>query len=126
MKTAWGRIQRGGTTFKSHLQNSTGLYWSSSELAELEGTLLLGDVKKVRLMSLSKVSAANRAAAARLFGHDAQGFGVVNVSTVLLNLVHRMATLIMTFGLIVRMSGFLVACFGTNLEPRDTSGDFTL
>lgn len=83
---------------------------------------MLDKVKKVRLMSLSKVSAANRAAAAGVFSRYAQGFGGVNVSTVLLNLAHRMATLIMAFGSMVRIFGFLVACFGTGLEP--TSWDY--
>lgn len=89
----WNYLQMLPTQF------DTLIYWAPSELAELEGCAVLNKIKKDAAddsfrMSLLPVVQQQP----ELFGRYAQEFGGSNASTVLLNLAHRMATLIMAYG----------------------------
>ena len=77
----------------------TLLYWSSSELAELEGSAVLNKIKKDDADESFKRSLLPIVQQhAGLFGRHAQGFAGSNAYTVLLDLAHRMASLIMAYG----------------------------
>ena len=77
----------------------TLVYWSSSELAELEGSAVLDKIKKDEADESFKMSLLPLVQQQpEVFGQHAQEFGGINASTVLLDLAHRMATLIMAYG----------------------------
>ncbi len=77
----------------------TLIYWSASELLELQGSAVLDKIGKIDAdedfrKCLLPVVQEN----AELFGHHAQAFGSADAEMALLDLAHRMATLIMAYG----------------------------
>lgn len=78
---------------------NTLIYWSSSELAELEGSAVLNKIEKDDAdASFKKLLLPIVQQHPEVFGRHAQEFRGSNASTVLLDLAHRMATLIMAYG----------------------------
>lgn len=75
------------------------IYWSSSELAELEGSAVLKKIGKDDAdESFKKSLFPVVQQQPEIFGRHAQDFGGSSACAVLLNLAHRMATLIMAYG----------------------------
>lgn len=76
----------------------TLMYWTQAELAELQGSLVIDkigkdDANRLFIESLLPVVQDH----ARLFGTFASAFQGVNAKSALLELAHRMATLIMAY-----------------------------
>lgn len=77
----------------------TLMYWSLSELAELEGCAVLNKIGKDDAdESFKRYLLPVVQQQPEVFGRHAQDFGSSNASTVLLNLAHRTASLIMAYG----------------------------
>lgn len=88
----WNYLQLLPTNF------DTLIYWSLSELAELEGSAVLNKIKKDDAdESFQKFLLPVVQQQPEVFGRHAHDFVGSNASTVLLNLAHRMATLIMAY-----------------------------
>lgn len=91
-------------------QFNTLIYWSPSELAELEGSAVLNKIGKDGAdSSFKKILLPIVQQNPELFGHHSQAFHGPNAETILLDLAHRMATLIMAYGF--------------DLEARGSSSD---
>ena len=77
----------------------TLIYWSSSELAELEGSAVLNKIKKEDGdQSFKRSLLPIVLQQPELFGRHAHAFRGSDAYTVLLELAHRMASLIMAYG----------------------------
>ena len=77
----------------------TLMYWSSSELAELEGSAVLSKIKKDDADQSFKSSLLPIVQQhPELFGRHAKWFRGSDAYTVLLDIAHRMASLIMAYG----------------------------
>ena len=80
-------------------QFDTLIYWSPEELAELQGSAVLDKIgKKDADMSFKKSLLPAVTQDAQLFGRHALAFAGSNAEVALLELAHRMATLIMAYG----------------------------
>ena len=80
-------------------QLDTLIYWSREELAELQGSAVLDKIGKDNAdMSFKKCLLPLVTQNAKLFGCHAQAFAGHNADTALLEIAHRMATLIMAYG----------------------------
>ncbi|KAL2038519.1 hypothetical protein N7G274_008858 [Stereocaulon virgatum] len=78
---------------------NTLIYWSSEELAELQGSAVLDKIGKSGAdVSFKKCLLPLVQQNAETFGHHAQAFAGTDAETALLQLAHRMATLIMAYG----------------------------
>ena len=78
---------------------NTLIYWSSFELAELEGSTVLDKIRKSDAdASFKKLLLPIVQQQPEIFGRHAQAFSGSKASTILLDLAHRMATLIMAYG----------------------------
>lgn len=87
-------------------QFSTLIYWSPSELAELEGSAVLDKIGKDGAdSSFKKILLPIVQLNPELFGHHRQAFQGPNSETLLLDLAHRMATLIMAYGFDLEAKG---------------------
>ena len=77
----------------------TLIYWSPEELAELQGSAVLDKIgKKYADMSFKKSLLPAVIRDAGLFGRHAQAFAGPDAEIALLELAHRMATVIMAYG----------------------------
>ena len=77
----------------------TLIYWSPEELAELQGSAVLDKIgKKDADMSFKKSLLPTVIRDAELFGQHAQAFAGPDAEIALLELAHRMATVIMAYG----------------------------
>ena len=77
----------------------TLIYWSPEELAELQGSAVLDKIGKNDAdMSFKKSLLPAVTRDAELFGRHAQAFAGSNAEIALLELAHRMATIIMAYG----------------------------
>lgn len=77
----------------------TLIYWSPSELRELEGSAVLDKVGKDGAdTSFKKILLPIIQRHPDIFGHYSQVFNSHNAETTLLQVAHRMATLIMAYG----------------------------
>lgn len=77
----------------------TLIYWSTSELAELEGSAVVDKVGKDEAdASFTKTLLPIVQQDPDLFGRYSEDFSGNNSKSVLLELAHRMATLIMAYG----------------------------
>jgi SET domain-containing protein 6 len=77
----------------------TLIYWSSEELAELQGSAVLDKIGKSGAdVSFKKCLLPLVQQNAETFGRHAQAFAGADAETALLQLAHRMATLIMAYG----------------------------
>ncbi len=85
----------------------TLIYWSSSELVELEGSAVLNKIKKDDAdESFKRLLLPVVQQQPELFGRHSQEFAQDNASTVLLDLAHRMASLIMAYGFDIEKDSF--------------------
>lgn len=76
----------------------TLMYWSSAELAELQGSLVLQKVGKDDAnLAFLQILLPIVKEHARLFGQYAPAFGGPDAETVLLGVAHRMGSLIMAY-----------------------------
>ena len=77
----------------------TLIYWSPSELSELQGSAVLDKIGKDDAdSSFKKLLLPILQEHSQLFGHHAQTFGSLNAVPAVLEIAHRMATLIMAYG----------------------------
>ena len=77
----------------------TLIYWSPSELAELEGSAVLTKIGKDEAdASFTKILLPIVQQEPKLFGRYSEDFTGSNTEDALLKLAHRMATLIMAYG----------------------------
>lgn len=77
----------------------TLIYWSSDELAELQGSAVLDKIGKTDAdESFKKCLLPLVQQNAEIFGRHAQAFAGTDAESALLGLAHRMATLIMAYG----------------------------
>ena len=88
----------------------TLIYWSPSELAELEGSAVLDKIGKDEAdASFANILLPIVDQNLDLFGHFSKDFSGDNAKETLLEIAHRMATLIMAYGF--------------DLEAEETSSD---